>query len=370
MQSSAFKPEILIIDDDSEICETLELIINGLGFFVRYFTNPKQGLEYFEREKNPIVFLDVNMPEVSGLDLLPKIKQIEPKTQVMMMTGEHDIQKVASSVFHRASDFILKPFQTKGVEAALSRALEFHAVLKEKDLREETLNRDLRLAAKIQNKILQNSKLDSLVYGEIIPTHFVSGDFYQISQKNSQEIKIFMGDIEGHGVAPGLISIFLSTVHKEMVRSLDCTPVDVLRRMNQELVQEIGTHSMTGLSISIQTGLRKIEYSRAGFPFPILFKYDRSAPLLLQEASGQILGIVDTCEATASQIPYDKGDILFLYSDGLLASSNHPLVQTLWQSGGTESRIQEMNEKIQEYIQYLKSSSKVTDDISYLLLQL
>ncbi len=59
-----------------------------------------------------------------------------------MITGEHDIQTVVSSLYHRASDFILKPFLLKSIEAALSRGLEYYNVLKERESRDEAINRD------------------------------------------------------------------------------------------------------------------------------------------------------------------------------------------------------------------------------------
>lgn len=367
----AFKPEILIIDDDSEICETLELLVNGLGFFARYFTNPSQGLEYFERERNPVVFLDVNMPQMSGLDVLQKIKSMESKTQVLMITGEHDIQTVVSSLYHRASDFILKPFLLKSIEAALSRGLEYYNVLKERESRDEAINRDLRLAAKIQSKTMNLPQLKRKIYADVKPVNYVSGDFYQVTQLDQDRSLILMGDIEGHGVTSGLIAILMSTVHKELARTTTTKPSELLFRLNAELYRAIGTHSMTASSILVDHFQKKIIYARAGHPFPIIFKRDSRAIEILQDMSGQILGILENVEFTETTIDVEDGDVLFLYSDGLLASTSHPLVQSLSQLPMSEKlRIDSMKDEIQEYIQYLETSSKASDDISYILLEL
>ncbi|MCW7508050.1 SpoIIE family protein phosphatase [Leptospira levettii] len=370
MSEYSFKPEILIIDDDTEICETLELIVNGLGYFVRYFTNPLQGLEYFEREKNPIVFLDVNMPQTSGLEVLPKIKAIDSKTQVLMMTGEHDIQTVVSSLYHRASDFILKPFHTKSIEAAISRAFEYYNFLKDKESMDESIKRDLRLAAKIQSKTMNLPVLKRKIYSEIKPVSFVSGDFFQVIPLDENRTLILMGDIEGHGVTSGLIAILMTTIHKELARTTTIAPSQLLSRLNRELCNEIGTHSMTAISIVVDHIEKSITYARGGHPFPIVFQKDSRAPLILQDQSGQILGILKEMEFAENKIQAEVGDILFLYSDGLLASSTHPLVQTLVQLPGGENRIDAMKSEISNYIQYLETSSKASDDISYLLLEI
>ncbi|TGM59163.1 SpoIIE family protein phosphatase [Leptospira vanthielii] len=370
MSEYSFKPEILIIDDDTEICETLELIINGLGYFVRYFTNPLQGLEYFEGERNPIVFLDVNMPQTSGLDLLQKIKAYDSKTQVLMMTGEHDIQTVVSSLYHRASDFILKPFHTKSIEAAISRAFEYYNFLKDKESMDESIKRDLRLAAKIQTKTMNLPQLTHKIYADIKPVSFVSGDFFQVLPLDKDRTLILMGDIEGHGVTSGLIAILMTTIHRELVRTTTIAPSNLLSRLNRELCNEIGTHSMTAISIVIDHSKKKITYARGGHPFPIVFQKESRAPLILHDQSGQILGILKDMEFAENEIQVEEGDILFLYSDGLLASSTHPLVQTLIQLPGGGSRVEGMKTEITNYIQYLETSSKASDDISYLLLEI
>ncbi len=370
MPDNSFKPEILIIDDDSEICETLELLINGLGFYVRYFTNSAQGLEYFERELNPIVFLDVNMPHMSGLELLPKIKNIDAKTQVLMMTGERDIQTVVSSLYHRATDFILKPFDIKSVESAISRSIEYYGFLKEKESQEEALTRDLRLASRIQSKTMTLPKLDHRIYGEIIPYNFVSGDFYQVMAFENDQTLLLLGDIEGHGVTSGLISILMTTIHKEIARSGVFSPGTILTRLNHELCHEIGTHSMTAISILIDHKSHIIRYARGGYPFPLLFKKQSELPEVLQENSGQLLGILDSITFSEKEISVGTGDILLAYSDGLLGSTSHPLVQTLSQVKRDENRITGMKEEITKFTNFLKSSSKVQDDIGYILLEI
>ncbi|TGN20653.1 SpoIIE family protein phosphatase [Leptospira idonii] len=370
MADYSFKPEILIIDDDSEICETLELLINGLGYYVRYFTNPSQGLEYFERELNPIVFLDVNMPMISGLDVLPKIKAIDAKTQVLMMTGERDIQTVVSSLYHRAADFILKPFHLKSVEAAIARSFEYYNFLKDKESQDEAITRDLRLAARIQSKTMQLPKLKKKIYAEVVPVRFVSGDFYQAIAVDEDKTLILMGDIEGHGVTSGLIAILMTTIHREIARNTSIHPGNLLTRLNHELCREIGTHSMTAVSILVDHAKKTIVYARGGHPFPIVFKRNSLDTELLQENSGQLLGILDSIEFGEKEISVEEGDVLFLYSDGLLGSTSHPLVQTLTHLPGGALRIDSMKKEIETYTNYLVSSSKAGDDIAYLLLEI
>ncbi|GBF50590.1 two component response regulator receiver protein [Leptospira ryugenii] len=370
MSEYTFKPEILIIDDDSEICETLEVILNGLGYFVRYFTNPSQGLEYFERERNPIIFLDIHMPSFSGLDLLPKIKSIDEKTQVLMITGERDIQSFVSSLYHRATDFILKPFDLVGVESALKRAIHFYTLYKDKAIQEEAIFRDMKLASRIQQKSMTVPASIEKLSAEIIPLSYVSGDFFQILSLENNCSLVLMADIEGHGVTSALIAILMTTIHKEISKSAFVSTAHILQRLNLELCKEIGTHSMTAISLLVDHKNFKIKYSRGGHPFPLVFKRESIEVLPLHQNVGQILGILETANFIESELEVEAGDVLLMYTDGLLGSSAHPLIQTLSRLPSGPNRYFLMKKEINDYISYLKSSTKLQDDIAYVLLEI
>ncbi|EMY13923.1 response regulator receiver domain protein [Leptospira weilii str. Ecochallenge] len=187
MLGFSLRPEIIILDDDRDVGETLELILNKLGYQSVFFDSVEQGKQYFERELNPIVFLDIHMPGTSGLEILPYFKSLDPKTQVIMMTGERDINNVVTSLTHKASDFLLKPFSIQTVQIAIQKAYDYYVILKEKDLREEVIMRDLRLASRVQGKIFSIPDLSPYkVEADVTPVSFVSGDFNVILKRKSR----------------------------------------------------------------------------------------------------------------------------------------------------------------------------------------
>lgn len=175
-----YKPEVLIIDDSVEIGEALSVILENLGFSTRYFSSPIEGISYFESELNPIVFLDINLPGKSGLELLPMFKKISPKTQIIMVTGERDVNNIISSLSNNATDFLLKPFSIESVETSLNKAIEYYDLMKERENYQETLERDIKFGSRIQRQIIFPPRHDSNLIIDYYPVSFLSGHFYNV----------------------------------------------------------------------------------------------------------------------------------------------------------------------------------------------
>lgn len=363
------KPEILVIDDDESICETLEVIIQSIGYYCVYFTTPEQGLEYFEREASPLVLLDVNLPNISGLEILAKFKEINPMTQVLMMTGEREIQTVVTSLYNRATDFLLKPFTLDSVKAAIARALEYYNILKEKEANDENIHRDLRLASKVQKKIFTIPQdLPFQVAANVDPAMYVSGDYYQVIRITEEYSLVLMGDIEDHGVTSGLIGLLMNSLVKEIAKTKETNPTLYLEKMNHELCNEIGTHSMTCILCIIDSKNKTISYSRGGHPFPLFYPGDKTESMLLSERSGHLLGIMEDIEFNSNTLEYKQGDILFIYSDGLVNSLQSPVLDSMNNIHlNSHNRFGEMIDCLDDYTNSLRETSPFQDDISYLL---
>jgi signal transduction histidine kinase len=100
--------------------------------------NGAAGLEVFRKERPPIVLTDIKMPGMDGLQVLRKIKEESPDTEVIMITGHGDLELAIKSLKFDATDFITKPIKDDALEIALKRANE-RITLKTK-LREYTEN--------------------------------------------------------------------------------------------------------------------------------------------------------------------------------------------------------------------------------------
>ena len=115
---------ILIVDDEEDIRVVLKISLSDLGYEVYTAENGEEALRIIEEVTPPIVLTDIRMPVMDGIELLRKIKQEDPETEVIMITGHGDMDLAIESLKHEATDFITKPIKDEVLEIALKRANE------------------------------------------------------------------------------------------------------------------------------------------------------------------------------------------------------------------------------------------------------
>lgn len=116
--------KVLVIDDEKPTLVMFRLTLNAYGYTVFTAENGRDGLEVFERERPPLVLTDVKMPGMDGIEVLKRIKEIEPKTEVIVITGHGDMDLAIKALNLDATDFINKPIQRHLLDQALKRAKE------------------------------------------------------------------------------------------------------------------------------------------------------------------------------------------------------------------------------------------------------
>lgn len=104
--------KILIIDDEEELALSLSEYLRLEGYDTEYTTNPALALEMIRLKKYHVIFSDIVMPQIDGVDLLRRIKNYDPLAQVIMMTGYSTMEKTLLCMEAGASDYLLKPFQS------------------------------------------------------------------------------------------------------------------------------------------------------------------------------------------------------------------------------------------------------------------
>lgn len=119
------KPTVLVVDDDNLMRQILKAILNDEGFHV--VAEAKDGaaaLQLADRLRPDLICLDVNMPGLSGIEVLQRLQQILPGAKVVMITGDASMATVRDAVGHGAMGYILKPFNAARVVSAVKGALK------------------------------------------------------------------------------------------------------------------------------------------------------------------------------------------------------------------------------------------------------
>ena len=113
---------LLLVDDEPGIRKMMSLDLGSDGYKVFTAEDGAKGLELFDREKPPLVLTDLKMPGLDGIEVLKRIKEKSPDTEVIVITGHGDMDLAIRSLQLDASDFITKPVNADALEVALERA--------------------------------------------------------------------------------------------------------------------------------------------------------------------------------------------------------------------------------------------------------
>lgn len=125
MNSPTKLARVVVVDDDSLMREVLKALLRDEGFEVAGEARDGQSaLVLLERTRPDLVCLDVNMPGVSGIDVLKSIRSIYPDIRVVMITGDSTMNTVRDAVGFGAVGYIIKPFKSGRVGLALRAALK------------------------------------------------------------------------------------------------------------------------------------------------------------------------------------------------------------------------------------------------------
>ena len=108
------KYSIVIIDDEVEILDMLSRFLNrNPNFTVQTFSNPVSALSSINNNtKYDLVLLDIMMPQMNGLDVLEKLKEMNSDQKVIMMTAYSTLDKVLKSHKIGATNYVMKPFSS------------------------------------------------------------------------------------------------------------------------------------------------------------------------------------------------------------------------------------------------------------------
>ena len=115
---------ILIVDDEEVICNVLDRRLTREGYFCTTAHNGKEALNHFYKNSFSLIISDMKMPEMTGIELLQKVKAIDPKMKMIMVTAYPDIDLAVDAMRLGAYDFIIKPADLDLIVMSVKKALE------------------------------------------------------------------------------------------------------------------------------------------------------------------------------------------------------------------------------------------------------
>ena len=113
---------LMVIDDEPTVGRRLKQVLSKSGFEVEVFTSPVAAMERMAAEPFDIVVTDFRMKEMNGMQVLQKIRELSPRTKVIIITGYARIETAAEAFRAGGFDFIAKPFRIDELRQSIFRA--------------------------------------------------------------------------------------------------------------------------------------------------------------------------------------------------------------------------------------------------------
>ncbi len=156
------KTRILVIDDQEFVRELISDYFQSLEHEVLQAPDGRIGLEVFSREHVDIIFVDLRMPVMDGLEVLTKVRDLSPETPVVVVSGTGLIQDVIHAMRLGAWDYITKPIEDLNLlDLSLDRGLERARLLRENRLHHENLEQEVaQRTESLRDEIASRKKVE------------------------------------------------------------------------------------------------------------------------------------------------------------------------------------------------------------------
>jgi two-component system response regulator HydG len=122
---------VLVIDDDPALREVLAAVLSDSGYGVRTAASGGEGRDALRSEGADLVLLDLRMPDIEGIDLIPELREIDAEVSIVMMTAYGSIKTAVESIRRGASDFLTKPFDLEEMKLTIGNALALQRLRRE-----------------------------------------------------------------------------------------------------------------------------------------------------------------------------------------------------------------------------------------------
>ncbi|TGK50223.1 serine/threonine protein phosphatase [Leptospira kanakyensis] len=185
------------------------------------------------------------------------------------------------------------------------------------------MRRDLFVAKKIQeNSLITDPKLFHqlhLVY-RYLPVSEVGGDFFDVCQLNETKFRILIADATGHGVHAAMITMAIKGLY-DNIKNFELMPSKVMEIFNEEFMDNfVSLNSLlTALILDIDIDKKTIQFASAGHPAAVLLKKNE---IQLLEKTGRMMGLKKQTHYGQSELHWETGDRLFLFTDGVFEAFN------------------------------------------------
>jgi two-component system response regulator FixJ len=151
----ATEPVVHVIDDDDSAREALAFLVDCAGLQVRTYDSAISFLESLGALEHGCIVTDVRMPEMSGVELIGRLKALGVRDPVIVITGHADVPMAIQAMKAGVADFLEKPFSDKAILEAIRSALARQAGQEEADAEREEIRARMASLSQRENEVME-----------------------------------------------------------------------------------------------------------------------------------------------------------------------------------------------------------------------
>jgi sigma-B regulation protein RsbU (phosphoserine phosphatase) len=396
---------LLVVDDDENNRDMLSRRLQRRGFNVSVAADGFGALESISRESFDLILLDVEMPGMSGFDVLKRVRTEHPPTRlpIIIATARTDRQDVVEALSLGANDYVTKPLDFEVVVArvdtqlsqkrAMDRILSLEEDLRRRNLELEEQNKRMRRsldsAAAMQQALLPSGPLGvpGVEFACVFtPCDELGGDILNVFPIGNTHVAMYLLDVSGHGVPAALLSVTLSRILNPVAGQPSLVarygpnglqarpPGEVVRDLNQRFQMEATQGQYFTLFYGVlDLKLRQLQYVSAGHPPAIVIP--AAGESRFANAEGFAVGWFSDAEFEEHTLNLEDGDRLIVYSDGIVDTmglGTEPFGRERLARSFRETRSAPLEQSLKGMVDALnafRGTTSLLDDVSALAIE-
>lgn len=185
-------PQILIMEDEISVGQGLKMILAEEGYGVEWSMTGKGAIDHFDRKIYDLLVADLRLPDMDGMDVIKRVKERRPDTEVVVITGYPSVASAVESARSGVRDYLRKPFTEDELKSVVAHALKEKAEASPDKFFNET--REGRLIQKREVlRVLDRTSVDDEFWKDLMEIGSNALEGYQLSMQ--AKAAVISGDL-------------------------------------------------------------------------------------------------------------------------------------------------------------------------------
>lgn len=315
----------LVVDDDPSARFMLKSLLSRSGYDVKIATNGRDALDMFRNEPSDIVFMDLYMPHMDGLESAQQIKALSVRdfVPVIFVSGAADTQDLVRGIEAGGDDFLTKPYDELVLKAKI-RALERIRTLHRNSARlHERARADWDVAQSLLAEVVMggNPRTPAL-HVDLTPTDAFSADVALAAYSPSGDMNILLGDFTGHGLAAALAALPTAEIFRSMTAK-GFAPQQILLEINRKLKAQLPVGKfLAAVLVQVSDTLERVWVANCGMPDLLVLGAQGVRERI--SSNSLPLGVQADLDLSACMrlVNVQRGERILMTSDGIQEAMN------------------------------------------------